>query len=136
MEPTVTNNQNIATAATLKDDILERAHKMTLLPSSHRFELLSECHPTFEKMRRLNADHFGSSPLLYHAIDDLERELCRIANLGGGNISGDSSSGDGACPFCHTQRTDSYCLPCLRPILPALTVLEEEFNTGGVATHH
>ena len=134
-------SKHIFAASGLEDAILERAKKMTLVPSVRRRELQVECQQMLSKMRALNSEHFKDSPFISDAIDELDRCLVQLAELRGGSIVEDMTAGEGCCATCGAQLTNFvpvpsmprsiYCSPCLQIIMPALTRLRsgEGFGT-------
>ena len=124
----------------LEDAVLERAKKMTLGPSVRRRELQAECQQTLSEMRALNSDHFEGSIFISDAIDELGTRLSELAELRGGNILEDRSSGEGCCAACGMQLTNFvpvpsmprsiYCSPCLQVIMPALSRLRSAEGFG------
>jgi|SRR5215469_7711517 len=135
-------SQHTFAAARFENAILERAKKMTLVPSLRRRELLTECQQILDKMRALNAEHFQSSPFIFKAIDELGRSFVQLAELCNGNIVEDRSSGDGCCAACESPITNFvpvpgrprsiYCSPCLNIIMPQLSKLRSEKGFGTV----
>src|SRR5688572_15864020 len=73
--------KHIFTASGLLGAVLERARKMTVAPTFGRRELLAECQPVLEEMRRLNSEHFESLPFIFGSIEQLGRCLYYLSEL-------------------------------------------------------
>lgn len=72
-------SEHIFAAAALEDAILTAAGRMVCAPAPERSKLLASCEEQFGAMRLLNADHFGASPFIASAIDDLQAAMRLLA---------------------------------------------------------
>jgi hypothetical protein len=131
-------SEHIRTASNLIDAVMARGHEMTVSPSSVRMKLLAECLPLFREMRELNAKHFDQSSYIAQTIDEYERAIRTVAELGNGELMEDRRDGEGNCPYCGTPITKYkalpddptldfymiYCAPCTNFYLPAKVKLE------------
>lgn len=102
------------------DAILGFAQLMTLLPTQQRQQLLLRVARPFDRLRRLNREHFGASAFIDRAISDLEAGCRGIANL---QSTESHLDGRGNCPVCASAITHlpeyhhmTYCGQCMRAL--------------------
>lgn len=123
------------------------ARHMTTSARDERFRLRDSCAPAFAELRRLARKHFANCPAIPSAIEDLERSLAALAALAG--VPEQGPSAEHKCPACGAvlerldkygflapdNPTNIYCSPCLKIIMPSLSVLrslEEGFGTDAI----
>lgn len=92
-------------ASRAQDRVLNRAKRMTLVPTQERLKLLEECRKDLQEMRQINNAYFQESPFISSAIQELDDSLQKLATLKGGKITEDKSDGVGRCPACNSQIT-------------------------------
>ena len=71
--------QHIFAAGRLEDSVLEGTKRIIASQPSERNALLAQCEQSLERMRALNAEHFGGSQSISSAIDELHDALRRLA---------------------------------------------------------
>ncbi len=71
--------EHIFAAARLEDAVLDAAKRIISAQPSERQELLARCEPSLGRMRVLNSEHFGASPSIASAIDELHGALRVLA---------------------------------------------------------
>jgi len=70
---------HIFTASGLEDAVLDGAKRIITAHPSERPALLVWCEERLSRMRTLNVQHFGSSPSITSAIDELHAALRALA---------------------------------------------------------
>lgn len=113
---------------------------MSVSPSADRLNLLAECLPLLEELRKLNAERFEQSAFIAGAIDEYESGLRTLAGLGDGRITEDRRDGTGDCPVCGTAITHMprygivLCGQCDELYMPAHSALcgDDGFRTDSI----
>ncbi len=132
---------SVFAASTQLDFILEDCKRMTLIDSRGRQFRLENIRPAFAALRWLAHERFADVPQLPAAIDELERQAARLAELP--LRRAEPWVGQALpCPACEAvpiepNEYDSirYCSQCLDTIMPGLMrvrSLEEGFRTEAI----
>ena len=116
------------------DAILSIAKQMTLVSTEVKRELLAKASPHFAKMRSITIDHWGESKPMLEAIDLLESDLRRLAELVSANDFVTDWRGK-FCIVCSTGITNLesyedmlYCPQCLKVIGDGRNAVDRAFG--------
>jgi hypothetical protein len=79
LDPNHPRTTHIFTASRLEDGVLDGAKQIVAARPAEREKILAECERRIEEMRRLNSEHFHSSPSITKAIDEFQAALRALA---------------------------------------------------------
>jgi hypothetical protein len=141
---------HVFAAAKQLDMVRDAARRMTREDARRRIQLLEIVRPCFAALRWLQAQHFADQPALATMVDELAREVEKLAHLADG--ADEAAAGDGPrarCPACGARLTDGtvylrffrrptaewWCCRCLAGVWAALDrveLVEEGFGTDAI----
>jgi hypothetical protein len=117
------------------DLILDYCKRISYAESKGRLDMLEIIRPCFAALRWLQAQRFADMPQIVASIDELEKQVGELAQLGGGRAEWVSVELPGKCPVCGERLTlygvyeprpglkvpkERWCSPCLEVVMPAL----------------
>jgi hypothetical protein len=139
----------ILAASRALDAVLIAAREMTVACRKERRRLRAGCDPTFAELRQLAREHFAGRAAIPPAINELERLVGELAEVGAGRVPEDGPAARFRCPacrawLCRMSRTGCWapfrpvticCLRCLARLVAPRRVLEsidEGFGTDAI----
>jgi len=134
---------HVFAASGLVDYLIRHTKYMTLVSTEERQRILPSCQEALERLRQLNAKHFGASAFTSDAIEELRGALHELAGLVTNPVAGNAYAIK-LCPACETpltrvhlaympkpeQRWTVYCSPCLNVLMPAREKLDSVLGFG------
>jgi len=129
------------------DLILDYCKRISYADSKSRLQMLEIIRPCFAALCWLQAQRFADEPYIAAGIDNLERQVERLAGLGSGKASWGGGELPAKCPVCGEKLTlygvyepspglkvpkERWCSPCLGVVMPAMQRVEEGFGTDAI----
>lgn len=117
------------------DLILDYCKRISYAESKGRLSMLEIIRPCFAALRWLQTQRFADIPQIAGSIDELERQVEALAQLGARRATWVSGRLPSTCPVCGERLTlygvyepqpglkvpkERWCSPCLEVVMPSL----------------